>query len=511
MAAATTVGGLDLDLDAFEGPFDLLLTLVLREELALAEVDLAEIVIAFVAHLAERERARPRRLRRVPRPDLGAARAEGARPLPRRGGRAAELEPEAGRRGARAPACRLPAGQGRGRLARASGSPPREDRFFRLGPAPLAAARRRAGARSARTRRGSRARCALLAAEPPAPSTAHMALRFPPARAVPRALALAAAPPQPARLRPGGRRSLPRRGRGRLPRAARAAQAAARSRSPRRPRSRRSGSRAPPRKEPRMDRPLRLIDRATLEQLARIARGAARRRLRRRSASEELAAAAGEEPGRVGDALELLAERYREGRSGIVLEHVAGGYAFRASREAAAGLRAPVRAAGRARPDAGGAGDARDRRLPRALHATGDRPHPRRQRRRRSSTGLLERGLLAEDGRDEALGARALPHDAALRARLRARLARRAAPHRRPRAPTPRRCASGSRRSPSGAGPEPRHAPRSARRASGRLPGWRLPRGRHRRDIRGGGDRALGARAGRRRLLGRAGASPALR
>ena len=46
---------LELDLDAFEGPFDLLLTLVLREELDLAEVDVAGIVVAFIERLAERE------------------------------------------------------------------------------------------------------------------------------------------------------------------------------------------------------------------------------------------------------------------------------------------------------------------------------------------------------------------------------------------------------------------------------------------------------------------------
>src|SRR6187399_3667060 len=45
---------LELDLDAFEGPFDLLLTLVLKEELDLAEVDVAAIVVAFVERLAER-------------------------------------------------------------------------------------------------------------------------------------------------------------------------------------------------------------------------------------------------------------------------------------------------------------------------------------------------------------------------------------------------------------------------------------------------------------------------
>jgi segregation and condensation protein A len=42
---------LDLDLDAFSGPFDLLLALVLREELSLAEVALGEIVVAYVEHL----------------------------------------------------------------------------------------------------------------------------------------------------------------------------------------------------------------------------------------------------------------------------------------------------------------------------------------------------------------------------------------------------------------------------------------------------------------------------
>ena len=50
-----SVRELELDLDAFEGPFDLLLTLVLREELPLVEVDVAGIVLAFVERLAERE------------------------------------------------------------------------------------------------------------------------------------------------------------------------------------------------------------------------------------------------------------------------------------------------------------------------------------------------------------------------------------------------------------------------------------------------------------------------
>jgi segregation and condensation protein A len=45
---------LELDLDVFAGPFDLLLTLILREEIDLLEVDLAEVVIAYIDHLERR-------------------------------------------------------------------------------------------------------------------------------------------------------------------------------------------------------------------------------------------------------------------------------------------------------------------------------------------------------------------------------------------------------------------------------------------------------------------------
>ena len=50
---------------------------------------------------------------------------------------------------------------------------------------------------------------------------------------------------------------------------------------------------------------------------------------------DELAELTGEPLERVETALGLVSGRHREGRSGIVLEHVAGGYAFRAAREAA--------------------------------------------------------------------------------------------------------------------------------------------------------------------------------
>ena len=53
--ASPTVHRLELDLDVFAGPFDLLLSLILREELDLLEVDLADVVLAYVDHLQARE------------------------------------------------------------------------------------------------------------------------------------------------------------------------------------------------------------------------------------------------------------------------------------------------------------------------------------------------------------------------------------------------------------------------------------------------------------------------
>ena len=83
-----------------------------------------------------------------------------------------------------------------------------------------------------------------------------------------------------------------------------------------------------------MDSPLRLIAANPLDRLARTLEAL----LVVASAPlslEELAEAAEDDPERVSTALGLLRERFSEGRSGIVLEEVAGGFAFRASREAA--------------------------------------------------------------------------------------------------------------------------------------------------------------------------------
>jgi segregation and condensation protein A len=168
---------LDLDLDAFEGPFDLLLTLVLKEELELREVDVAEIVVRFVERLAERERR-----------DLDACgeflvlvaallelKARGL--FPDEEAELSELEPEEAaeelaRRLAEYRRMKEAAGWLADRLELMG------DRFFRMGPAPLAPQPERALAPQdpAALARALRA----LAVEPPAVSLEHMALRFPP-------------------------------------------------------------------------------------------------------------------------------------------------------------------------------------------------------------------------------------------------------------------------------------------------------------------------------------------
>ena len=84
-----------------------------------------------------------------------------------------------------------------------------------------------------------------------------------------------------------------------------------------------------------MDAPLRLIASNPLDQLARTIEAllvVASQPL----TVQELAEAADDDAERVEAALGLVRERYTEGRSGIVLEHVAGGWAFRSAREAAA-------------------------------------------------------------------------------------------------------------------------------------------------------------------------------
>jgi len=175
--ALAAVHELDLDLEAFEGPFDLLLTLLLDEELEPREIDVAGIVLAFVERLAEREEV-----------DLEACgeflvlvaallelKARSLFP-----DEAAELDPlepeeaaeELARRLAEYRRLREAAAWLAERLSAERG------RFFRLGPAPLAP---RGERRIAPQPADALARALrVLATPPPNVSLAHMALRFPP-------------------------------------------------------------------------------------------------------------------------------------------------------------------------------------------------------------------------------------------------------------------------------------------------------------------------------------------
>ena len=149
-----------------------------------------------------------------------------------------------------------------------------------------------------------------------------------------------------------------------------------------------------------MERPLRLISSNPLDQLARTLEAL----LVIASAPlsvEELAAAADDDPERVETALGLLADRYREGRSGIVLERVAGGYAFGAARETAeACARLVERPVQRALSQA-----ALETLAIVAYLGPCTRPEIARIRGVSSDSavaGLVERGLVAEAGREDA-------------------------------------------------------------------------------------------------------------
>lgn len=168
---------LELDLDSFEGPFDLLLTLLLREALEPREIDIAGIVLSFLDRLAERDEI-----------DLDACgeflvlisallelKARGLFP-----DEAAELEAlepeeaaaELARRLAEYRRMKEAAGWLLERLASEA------DRWYRLGPAPLAPRLERRLAPQDANALSDALRG--LAAPPPNVSLSHMALRFPP-------------------------------------------------------------------------------------------------------------------------------------------------------------------------------------------------------------------------------------------------------------------------------------------------------------------------------------------
>ena len=151
-----------------------------------------------------------------------------------------------------------------------------------------------------------------------------------------------------------------------------------------------------------MDAPLRLIAGHPLDQLARTVEAL----LVVASAPltvQELAEAAEDHPERIEAALGLVGERYREGRSGIVLEHVAGGWAFRAARDAAdACARMMEKPAQRGLTQA-----ALETLAIVAYLGPCTRPDVARIRGVAADSAvasLVERGLIAEAGRDDAAG-----------------------------------------------------------------------------------------------------------
>jgi len=174
MGPVRAVAELPLDLDAFEGPFDLLLTLVLKEELELADVEIVEIVLTFLSRegndlevsgeflvlVASLLELKARNLfpeeEGVPFEDLDPDDAAG----------------ELAERLAQYRRFRVAAGWFEEKLA-AEG-----DRYFRLGPAPLAPVPERPLAPQPPSSLAAALRG--LAAEPPAPSLSHMTLTFPP-------------------------------------------------------------------------------------------------------------------------------------------------------------------------------------------------------------------------------------------------------------------------------------------------------------------------------------------
>jgi len=147
-----------------------------------------------------------------------------------------------------------------------------------------------------------------------------------------------------------------------------------------------------------MDRALRLIDNP-VDRLARVVEGLLVIAPRALSV-EEIAEAADDEPERVETALGLLSGRYREGRSGIVLEQVAGGYAFRAAREAAEACARLVE-----RPVHRGLSQAALETLAVVAYlGPVSRPEIARIRGVAADSavaGLVDRGLIAEAGRGE--------------------------------------------------------------------------------------------------------------
>ncbi len=178
----SAVAELPLDLDAFEGPFDLLLTLVLKEELELADVEIVEVVLTFLAVKSAAHSSREGNDLEVSGEflvlvaSLLELKARSLFPdemeVPFEGLDPDDAAGELAERLAQYRRFRAAAGWLEEKLDSES------DRYFRLGPAPLAPLPERPLAPQEPASLAAALR--TLAAEPPAPSLRHITLTFPP-------------------------------------------------------------------------------------------------------------------------------------------------------------------------------------------------------------------------------------------------------------------------------------------------------------------------------------------
>ena len=357
------------------GPFDLLLTLVLREEVDLLEVQLADVVLAYLDHPRGARRARPRGRDRVPRADRRAAGAQVAAHAAARGRRSCWTSSPARRPRSCSRGCSRPSATGAPPSTCARGWPARtacatarrrcrralrahepRRRGRRLQPAPARRGARRPAARAAAR---STSRTSTIPRVTVAERLAHL-----------RALLRRGAHD----VRRGGPRRRPRDRRRDAVRAARALQAGRGDVDPGRAvRRDRDRAAAPVRRVPAggaggVSELARIVEALLFLSPDPVTRGRPRRgdRLRAPTSSPRRSPSSTARTRRARAACSSSASRaararHRPGRRG--------------------GRAAPARQAAHAAADARAGRDAGDRRLPAAGLAAGDHPHPRRRGR----------------------------------------------------------------------------------------------------------------------------------
>ena len=436
---------LELDLDVFAGPFDLLLTLILREEIDLLEVDLAEVVIAYIDHLEQRGELELEAATEFLVLIAALLELKSRLLLPGEEQEIIELDPgeaaeELLARLLDAHRYRAAANHLQERLAEQSG--------YRFRSAPLPPSLRRASLQDAAAVYApatlARAIGELLRMPEPV-DLRHIGV---PKVTVGRAAGAPAqaAGPRALQLRRGGRARRSGHGRGDAVRAARALQAGRGDLDPGRAvrRDHRRGD-AVGRRPRRLRRQDDRIDRhhrpapSSSARSSRCCSSAPSRSAPRRWPTPPAASCT-----RWSRRCERLREHYEFERRGLVLRELAGGYALSSHPDSEAAARRLLARPAHAAADPGAGRDAGDHRLPAAGVAARDRPDPRgrgRVGRRDAARARDDRGV-----RPVAVRRGPVPDHRAVPAAVRAELARGAAGHQASSTPSPsssRSCASG--------------------------------------------------------------------